>query len=304
MPKAPFPYFGGKSMIAGKVWAMLGECRFYAEPFVGSAAVLLLRPNGGAGARTEVVNDWDANVVNFWRAVRYAPLAVADACDFPPNHSELVARRAALREGAAKRREKCEGDVNWYDARAAGMFAWVCSASIGGASDLVKVRSMPQVLGRRALFSAVAAGRDAVEEWMLWLSRRLRGVSALCMDWGRMLEHTVNRKTPRPAGIFLDPPYAEMRGDRVYQADSPEVSGAVRRWCAEFGRDPTIRIVLCGYQEEHDELLGLGWRKVTWQARKGRRGEGNDTNGLERLWCSPGCLAENMQMEIGYETEA
>ena len=302
MLKAPFPYFGGKSLIAEKVWAMLGECRFYAEPFAGSAAVLLLRPGGGSG--TEILNDLDANVVNFWRAVRNAPFSVADACDFPINHSELVARREALRLGAARRREKCESCEDWYDAEAAGQYAWVCAASIGGASDLIKVRAMPCVLQSRALFSAVAEGGDAVAAWILELHSRLRKVKALCMDWQRMLEHTVKRSTPRPAGIFIDPPYADMRGDRVYQEDSPEVSGAVRRWCAEFGRDPTIRIVLCGYLEEHDELLGLGWRKVSWQARKGRRGEGNDTNGLERLWCSPGCLAENIQQEIDYETEA
>lgn len=41
---APFPWFGGKSMIAPKVWERFGEPEAYAEPFAGSAAMLLARP--------------------------------------------------------------------------------------------------------------------------------------------------------------------------------------------------------------------------------------------------------------------
>ena len=39
--KAPFPYFGGKSLAAGLVWSRLGEVKNYVEPFAGSLAVLL-----------------------------------------------------------------------------------------------------------------------------------------------------------------------------------------------------------------------------------------------------------------------
>jgi hypothetical protein len=43
--KAPFPYFGSKSRIAGTVWHALGDVKHYIEPFFGSGAVLLARPN-------------------------------------------------------------------------------------------------------------------------------------------------------------------------------------------------------------------------------------------------------------------
>ena len=41
--QAPFPYFGGRSTIAHKVWSALGDVKMYMEPFFGSGAVLLNR---------------------------------------------------------------------------------------------------------------------------------------------------------------------------------------------------------------------------------------------------------------------
>lgn len=41
---APFPYFGGKSRVADLVWSRFGDVKNYVEPFCGSCAVLLKRP--------------------------------------------------------------------------------------------------------------------------------------------------------------------------------------------------------------------------------------------------------------------
>lgn len=41
---APFPYFGGKRRAAPTIWRALGDPSGYVEPFCGSAAVLLARP--------------------------------------------------------------------------------------------------------------------------------------------------------------------------------------------------------------------------------------------------------------------
>jgi len=54
--KAPFPWFGGKSRVAHIVWDRFGGVANYVEPFAGSLAVLLGRPDV-AGAET--VNDLD-----------------------------------------------------------------------------------------------------------------------------------------------------------------------------------------------------------------------------------------------------
>jgi len=43
LEKTPWPWFGGKAHAA--VWAALGDCNHYVEPFAGSLAVLLRRPH-------------------------------------------------------------------------------------------------------------------------------------------------------------------------------------------------------------------------------------------------------------------
>jgi DNA adenine methylase len=69
-PRAPFPWFGGKSRVADVVWERFGDVRNYVEPFFGSGAVLLGRPGGARG--TETVNDLDGFV-----AVRGGPTLTA-----------------------------------------------------------------------------------------------------------------------------------------------------------------------------------------------------------------------------------
>ena len=62
--KAPFPYFGGKSTIAHKIWQYLGQPKHYIEPFFGSGAVLLLRPDYNPTVHIETVNDKDGFIAN------------------------------------------------------------------------------------------------------------------------------------------------------------------------------------------------------------------------------------------------
>jgi DNA adenine methylase len=68
--RAPFPWFGGKSRAAALIWERLGPVANYVEPFAGSLAVLLGRPHP---PRIETVNDRDAYLANFWRALAAAP---------------------------------------------------------------------------------------------------------------------------------------------------------------------------------------------------------------------------------------
>ena len=42
---APFPYFGGKSKIADTIWEILGDVDNFVDPFMGSMAILLARPD-------------------------------------------------------------------------------------------------------------------------------------------------------------------------------------------------------------------------------------------------------------------
>ena len=125
---APFPYFGGKRALAGAVWARFGEIENYVEPFFGSGAMLLSRPDV---AGIETVNDLNGFVANFWRAVAAAPDAVAKHVDWPVNENDLFARHLWLVSQRDDLTRQLHTDPAWYDAKIAGWWCWGACNWIG-----------------------------------------------------------------------------------------------------------------------------------------------------------------------------
>jgi hypothetical protein len=123
MLRAPFPWFGGKSRAAGLIWPRFGDATNYVEPFAGSLAVLLARPEEFP-PRVETVNDRDAYLSNFWRAVQADPDAVAHHADWPVNEADLHARHRWLVDTARERVERVMTDPDFYDAKVAGWWVW------------------------------------------------------------------------------------------------------------------------------------------------------------------------------------
>lgn len=128
--KAPFPAFGGKSTVADMVWERFGEVRNYVEPFAFSAAVLLRRPDAGP---IETINDLNAYVANFWRAVAGDPDAVATYADNCVNETDLHARHAWLvnSESAKCALNKVRNDPEYFSAKIAGWWVWGACCWIG-----------------------------------------------------------------------------------------------------------------------------------------------------------------------------
>jgi hypothetical protein len=236
--KAPFPYFGGKSAIAPEVWARLGSVDNYVEPFCGSAAVLLARPDWpGTGRRlVETVNDADGLLSNFWRALQADAAAVAHHADWPVNEADLHARHLWLLGQRERITERLMGDADFFDAKAAGWWAWGACAWIASgwcsgrgpwvSRDGVLVRGdkrsgVPGVhrklphLGdagqgiNRQLPHFGNAGRGVNRAGgpaahLLPLAERLRGVRVACGDWRRVV-----------SGSVLWPFTGSMRNKRV-----------------------------------------------------------------------------------------
>ena len=128
--KAPFPAFGGKSRVAGLVWTRLGPVRNYIEPFCFSAAMLLLRPDS---PQIETINDLNAYVANFWRAIQADPEAVAYYADWPVNETDLHARHSWLVRSteAAERLQDVRDNPESYNAKIAGWWCWGACMWIG-----------------------------------------------------------------------------------------------------------------------------------------------------------------------------
>ena len=127
--QAPFPWFGGKRTVAAEIWQRFGPVRNYVEPFFGSGAVLLARPQPFSGVET--INDADGNVSNFWRAIQAAPDDVARWADWPVSEADLHARHYWLITEGKARLARLLGEPGGYDAQVAGWWVWGISSWIG-----------------------------------------------------------------------------------------------------------------------------------------------------------------------------
>jgi len=145
---------------------------------------------------------------------------------------------------------------------------------------------------------------DHLLDYFAALAERLRRVRVCCGDWTRVLGPSVTIKHG-VTGIFLDPPY-DMRvvsnaasgrdgaapTDGLYSSHDNELSGAVRAWAVENGKNPQLRIALCGYEGEHE--MPDDWEVFAWKTPGGyesQRGAGDyNNNERERIWFSPHCL--------------
>lgn len=295
MLKAPFPWFGGKSRAAPLIWERLGDVQNYVEPFFGSGAIMLGRPDFDAdNPPLETANDADGFVANFWRAVAHDPEAVAHHADWPVNENDLHARHAHLVSLHQEFVPRLEGDPDFYDAKIAGWWCWGICCWIGrgwcsGEGPWSAVDGQLVHLGNKG--QGVNRQHSGLSEWMHELADRLRHVRVCCGDWSRVCGPTPTVKLGL-TGVVLDPPYSnDERTDGLYFHDDGTVAAESREWALERGEDPRMRIVLCGYDTEH---AMPGWTAVPWVAHGGYSCEAkngdNKNKYRETLWFSPHCL--------------
>jgi len=301
--KAPFPWFGGKSRAAHLVWPRFGDVANYVEPFAGSLAVLLKRPHYPfAQTRIETVNDRDAFVANFWRAIQSDPGAVVQHADNPVNEADLHARHAWLHAQAGLV-EKIMSDPKHYDAKVAGYWVYGLSTAIGDEfTSPKKLNSIPQMGSGSGVHRQSLRGcgccrgrRSGLLSYFRTIQDRLRGVRVSCGNWTRVCSPMVTTYHGL-TGILFDPPYSQDHGCATVYGENHErtTSAEVRNWCIDRGEDKQLRIALCGYDTEHGEMEAHGWTVVSWKAAgdygSQRKDKSNQNKNRERIWFSPHCL--------------
>lgn len=351
--KAPFVWFGGKRRVADIVWRALGDPDNYVEPFAGSLAVLLERPDWHRGS-TETVNDADRYICNFWRALAADPDAVSHYADWPVNETDLFARHMWLvNEGLAQMQAGLDADPDWYDARIAGWWVWGLNSWIGsgwcagngpwqvvdGQAQLTRGtggqwRKLPHLgTARRGVnrqrphlgtagqgvnqsgdFTYGGAGQSAnawdqsfcadgerpLYGYMRALAARLRDVRVCCGDWARVVTDGA-LAYGSTVGVFLDPPYSAEAGrdNALYSEESLTVAHDCAAWCRANQDNPRYRIVLAGYEGEHDLP---GWDVHAYKAGQSYGtaaggGKNKENRHKERLWFSPSCGFQDERQE-------
>lgn len=317
---SPYPYYGGKRPAAGECWSRIPpNINNYVEPFFGSGAMLLSRPEVG---KLETVNDIDAMIPNFWRAIKADPDKVAHFADYPVFEVDFHARHAWLLDRLPEISEKAMADMSFYDAEVAGYWVWGIALWIGSGwcdPNIALSRKLPDLYGRGYGRGIRAAGKrpaikgkgvrrmmdvygsrkgiradrkESIQEWFRLLNDRMKDVRVMCGDWKRVLGDSVLGTTRvrnqgmNPCFVFLDAPYPEDgRTKKLYGVDEAQVWWETREWALAHGDDPDLRIALCGYAGEN-VTMPSSWSEHAWKAN----GYGNKKNSArERIWFSPHC---------------
>ena len=324
--QSPFVWFGGKKKVAADVWSALGDVQHYIEPFFGSGAVLMRRPHK---ANCETINDADGLLANFWRAVKADPALVAHHAAHPVNECDLHARHLWLVNAKESITSKLMGDPEWFDAKAAGWWVWGVNCWIGsgfcsgdgpwqnidgefakrdtgqgvnkqlphlGNSGKGVNKQLPHLGNSGKGVNKKLPAREAfLVDWFSEISERLHGVRVACGDWSRVCGPSVLDSAGGICGVFLDPPYDLDMRTAVY-ANESSCAKDVLAWCAVNGDNPKLRIVLAGYEGEHNDLEALGWTTQAWKASGGygggKGGRGDENSHKERLWLSPHCIVK------------
>ena len=141
---------------------------------------------------------------------------------------------------------------------------------------------------------------SSIRQYLRALSRRLERVRIVCGDWKRVVaSETVLFAHAPTAGVFLDPPYAG-KGEDIYSGEHTggALSAEVEEWAIRAGKDARVRIVLCGYDAEHDATLSHGWRKAKGRAGGSGYTVERDGDAREFVWLSPGCVNPSPELPL------
>jgi DNA adenine methylase len=232
----PFAYYGGKTVLADRIVAMLPSHRHYVEPYAGSLAVLLAK----SPARMETVNDCNRRLMTFWRMLRDRPAELARVCALTP-HSR--AEYAACRQPAG-------------DDLEAARRTWVLLTQ-GRAASLRKT-GWRHFVNPAGSSTSLPGYLTAYVDRMAAVAGRLRSVSLECGDALRVIDRYGNHPDTL---IYADPPY--LPSTRTSDGYEHEMTEADHHALAEALHTVRAAVVLSGYPSDlYDRQLYRDWYRV------------------------------------------
>jgi DNA adenine methylase len=256
----PFAYFGGKTTLAPRIAAALPVHGHYVEPYCGSLAVLLAKPQSGM----ETVNDLDRSLMTFWRVLRERPAELARHCALTP-HSIAEFRDAEGLEQAGG------GDLE------TARRIWI-RLTQGRAGTLCST-------GWRHFVDPAGSGfgmpdyLDGYVARMAAAAERLHNVSLECRP-AREVAEWYGRSAD--VLLYVDPPY--LRSTRKSGAYRHEMTEADHRELAAVLHAAEASVVLSGYPSDlYDLDLYAGWHRTEFRSGTGQNARTWE-NRTEVLW--------------------
>ena len=180
--KTPITYYGGKQRLASKIISLIPEHNLYAEPFFGGGAVFFQK----APSSVEVINDTNAELINFYRVVKHNFKALKKEIN-ASLHSRNLHRQASVIYN--------NPDMFYKIKRAWAV--WIMAGQ--GFSDQldatwrydVQKSKIPKIVARK------------VVDFSKGYAERLQNVQVECTDASRI----IRSRDRKDSFFYCDPPY-------------------------------------------------------------------------------------------------
>lgn len=273
---SPLKWHGGKSYLAARIVAMMPPHLHYVEPYAGGLSVLLAKNPEGV---SEVVNDLDRWLLNFWEVLRDADLFAEfkrqiEAVPFCEDSWKDAQNYVSVRD-----RYEIKPVSAWsFKVHKAIAFYITCRQSLAGRMDAFAPLSRNRT--RRGMNEQASAWLSAVEG-LPAVHARLKRVVVLNRD-----ALDVIRQQDGPNTLFyLDPPYLKetRAAGEVYEHEMTEYQHVdlctVIRQCVG-------KVMLSGYPSElyRFQLEEQGWHRTDFDLPNNSAGGKAKRRMTECVW--------------------
>jgi DNA adenine methylase len=264
----PLKWHGGKHYLASKLVGMKPAHLHYVEPYFGGGALLLASDPEGV---SEVVNDLDGELINFWRTLQWPALFETFArCLQATPFSEDAWR-------AAHARRKMFGPLADGACDAADFFI-LCRQSLAG--RMKSFAPLSRTRTRRGMNEQASAWMNAVDG-LAEVHGRLRRVVIL----NRPALDVIREQDGPDTLFYLDPPYLhETRattGDYTHEMTAEQHTDlcTVIRQCKG-------KVMLSGYPSElyRFQLEECGWHRRDFDLPNNAAGGEAKRRMTESVW--------------------
>ena len=267
----PLKWHGGKHYLARRIVALMPPHVHYVEPFAGGLAVLLAKDPEGV---SEVVNDLDGDLSNFWKVVKdeaaFARLRrLAEATPFSRVEWEQAGRALAR-----------PADPERPDPDHAFAFFVRCRQSLAG--RMTTFAPLSKARTRRGMNEQVSAWIGAVEG-LPAVHARLRRVYVESVPAADLI-----RREDSPGTLFyMDPPYlpSTRAAPDAYRC---EMTVAGHEELLALVRTLRGKVMLSGYASGLYDAALTGWTRHEFDLPNHAAGGAGKRRMTEVLWCNFG----------------
>jgi DNA adenine methylase len=222
MLRSPLAWVGGKSRLREKILERFPEHECYVEVFGGAAWVLFGKDPGTS--KSEVLNDLDGELINFWRVIKHRPAEFAEMASWLLASRELWTEWKPL----PSKGTEIERAIRFYAVIKLGFGAQRIPTSFGS-----KNRGRP------------TTAWPGMREDLGRITPRLRQVWIERLPW----EHCIEKFDGAGSFFYLDPPfrcggskaYFHQFTDDDHQRLAASLLSRVRgSWLLSYNDDPFI----------------------------------------------------------------